>query len=87
MTKPQLLTPKTTYTIDYPQAIEFATQQTDIFWTPTEIELEKDLHELRTGLTEAELHGVVTTLKLFMKRRATHSFIFCGTTRISSASL
>ena len=65
MTKPQLLTPKTTYTIDYPQAIEFATQQTDIFWTPTEIELEKDLHELRTGLTEAELHGVVTTLKLF----------------------
>lgn len=65
MTKPRLLTKKEEYTIDYPQAVEFATQQMDIFWTPTEIELEKDLHELRTGLTDAELHGVVTTLKLF----------------------
>ena len=53
------------YTFDYPQAISFAEQQADIFWTDTEIALEKDLHDLKTVLTEAELHGVTTVLKLF----------------------
>lgn len=62
---PQILTPKTTYTMDYPQAVEFANTQMDVFWHPNEIEVEKDLHDLRTNFTEAELHGVVTTLKLF----------------------
>ena len=63
--KARLLQPKTTYTVDYPVAIEFAETQMDVFWTPTEIELEKDLHDLKTNLTEAELHGVVTVLRLF----------------------
>ena len=40
--KARLLQPKTTYTVDYPVAIEFAETQMDVFWTPTEIELEKD---------------------------------------------
>lgn len=54
-----------TYTFAYPKAIEFAEQQTDIFWTDREIALEKDLHDLKTRLSETELHGVITVLKLF----------------------
>lgn len=62
---PNILKPHSTYTFDYPQAIKFAEDQTDIFWTDREIALEKDLHDLKTELTEAELHGVTTVLKLF----------------------
>ena len=40
MEKPRLLQEKTTYTIDYPEAVEFANQQMDIFWHPNEIEVE-----------------------------------------------
>jgi ribonucleotide reductase beta subunit family protein with ferritin-like domain len=61
----RLLTPKSTYTIDYPQSIEYVENQMDAFWLPTEIEVEKDLHDLKTNFTEAESHGVITTLKLF----------------------
>lgn len=62
---PRILQKKSTYTIDYPDAVEFANKQMDIFWHPNEIEVEKDLHDLRTNFTEAEYHGVITTLKLF----------------------
>lgn len=61
----RLLEPKSTYTIDYPVAVEFAKQQAEIFWLPDEIEVEKDLHDLKTNFTEAEYHGVISTLKLF----------------------
>ena len=61
----RLLEPKSTYTIDYPVAIEFAKQQAEVFWLPDEIEVEKDLHDLKTNFTEAEYHGVISTLKLF----------------------
>lgn len=61
----QILTPKDTYTIDYPQAIEFAKLQTDIFWHPEEIEVEKDLHDLKTNFSDSEYHGIISTLKLF----------------------
>jgi ribonucleoside-diphosphate reductase beta chain len=61
----QLLEEKTTYTIDYPQAIAYAEAQQDIFWTSTEIDMEKDLHGLKTDLTEAEYHAVTESLKLF----------------------
>ncbi len=63
--KPRLKQEKITYTVDYPEAIKLATTQLDIFWHPNEIAVEKDLHDLKTNLTEAEYHGVVTTLKLF----------------------
>lgn len=65
MAIPRLLEEKTTYTIDYPQAIAYAESQQDIFWTATEIEMEKDLHGLRTDLSEAEYHAVTESLKLF----------------------
>ena len=61
----RMFTPKSTYTVDYPIAIEFAKQQAEVFWLPDEIEVEKDLHELKTNFTEAEYHGVISTLKLF----------------------
>lgn len=61
----RLLTPKSEYIVDYPMAIEFAKQQAEIIWFPTEIEVEKDLHDLKTNCTEAEYHGVISTLKLF----------------------
>lgn len=64
---PQLLQPKTTYTFDYPRAIEFATQQNSVFWTHTEIEVEKDLQDILVKMTESERHGVLTVLKLFTK--------------------
>ena len=62
---PRLLEPKEEYTIDYPEVIAYAEAQQDIFWTANEIEMEKDLHTLRTGLTEAEHHAVTESLKLF----------------------
>lgn len=61
----RLLEPKETYTIDYPQAIAYAEAQQDIFWTANEIEMEKDLHGLRTDTTESEYHAVTESLKLF----------------------
>ena len=61
----RLLEHKSTYTVDYKTAIEFAKQQAEIFWLPDEIEVEKDLHDLKTNFTEAEYHGVISTLKLF----------------------
>jgi ribonucleoside-diphosphate reductase beta chain len=53
------------YVIAYPQAEQFAELQEDIFWTAKEIGMDKDLHDLHNNLTEAEIHGVVTVLKLF----------------------
>ena len=53
------------YVIAYPQAEQFAEMQEDIFWTSKEIGMDKDLHDLHNSLTEAEIPGVVTVLKLF----------------------
>ena len=61
----RILTPKSEYIVDYPVAIEFAKQQAEIIWFPDEIEVEKDLHDLKTNCTESEYHGVISTLKLF----------------------
>jgi len=62
---PRLYQEKKTYTVDYPKAIELAKQQLEIFWLPDEIDVEKDLHDLKTNLTESEYHAVTTVLKLF----------------------
>ena len=60
-----LMTPKDTYIVEYPEAIEYTDRQVGIFWPPSEIKVEKDVHDIKTNLTEAEQHGVITTLKLF----------------------
>jgi ribonucleoside-diphosphate reductase beta chain len=62
---PQLLTPKSTYTIDYPQAVEFADKQNSIFWLHSEIDIQKDIQDILVELTPAERHGVLYVLKLF----------------------
>lgn len=62
-----LLTKKTTYTFDYPEAVAFADKQNGIFWTFDEIDLEKDIHNILTDFTPAERHGITTALKLFTK--------------------
>lgn len=61
----KIKTPTSSYVVHYPQAIEFAETQEKIFWTANEIAVEKDIQDLRVNMTEAEHHGVITTLKLF----------------------
>lgn len=61
----RITTPKTTYTVDYPEAIKMAETQMEVYWLPTEINIEKDTQDLRVNMTPAEQHGVITTLKLF----------------------
>lgn len=61
----RITTPKKAYTFDYQEAIDFARQQQHIFWTADEIDVEKDVQDIYVNMTEAEKHGVITTLKLF----------------------
>lgn len=55
------------YIAEYPQAIAFAEEQNKILWFSSEINVDKDVQSIRTDMTEAEKHGVLTTLKLFTK--------------------
>jgi ribonucleotide reductase beta subunit family protein with ferritin-like domain len=64
-TLPRIMTPKETYTFDYPYANYLADTALEVFWHPNEINVEKDIQSLKTDMSEAEYHGVVTTLKLF----------------------
>src|SRR5258708_6981626 len=65
--KPRIKTPKKAYIFDYPEADEFAKQQNSVFWTAEEIKVEKDKQDILVNMSEAERHGVITTLKLFTK--------------------
>lgn len=49
----------------YNQANIFAEEQASVLWTAEEINMEKDLQDLKVKLSEAEYWGVVSTLKLF----------------------
>jgi ribonucleoside-diphosphate reductase beta chain len=63
--KVQCQTPKNIPIYDYSTPVEAAEAQANIFWLPTEPKVEKDLHCIKTELAPSELHGVMTTLKLF----------------------
>lgn len=63
--KTQIETNKDTYTIDYPQAVQAAQEQTKIIWFAEELGVEKDENDIRTKCTEGERHGITTVLKLF----------------------
>ena len=56
---------KETYTFDYPAALEFIQRQMAILWFPEEPKPENDIQDILVYMTEAERHGVITTLKLF----------------------
>lgn len=65
--KIKMQTPKETFTVDYPEAVEFAEQQSNIFWPSHEVKVEKDKQDILVRMTEAERHGTITVLKLFTK--------------------
>lgn len=65
MTLSKMQTKKSEYTFDYPEAIKFAEQQNSIFWTDSEIRVDKDVQDIMVNMTAAERHGVITVLKLF----------------------
>ena len=61
----KIITPTRSYVCNYPDAIKFSEQAEQIFWTANEINVEKDKQDMLVNMTEAERHGVITTLKLF----------------------
>lgn len=63
----KMQTPKSSFTVDYPEAVEFMNQQQTIYWPHFEVKVHKDKQDFLVNLTEAEKHGVITTLKLFTK--------------------
>ena len=65
--KPQMYQKKDTFTVDYPEAVDYADKQANIFWPHNEVKVEKDKQDILVNMTEAERHGVITVLKLFTK--------------------
>jgi len=63
----KMQTPKTEFTVDYPQANEFADKQAAVFWPHFEVKVHKDKQDILVNMTPAESHGTITTLKLFSK--------------------
>lgn len=63
--KPRCMTPKETYTFDYPQILDLETKQMENFWLPKEPKVDKDLHCILSDMSEEEKHGITTCLKLF----------------------
>lgn len=64
-TVPPILERTNTLVARYPQAQEFADKQWHVVWNWDEVKVEKDIQDIRVNMTEAERHGVITTLKLF----------------------
>lgn len=63
----RIQTPKSTFTVDYPEAVNFMNEQQKVFWPHFEVKVAKDKQDILVNMTEAERHGVITTLKLFTK--------------------
>lgn len=55
------------YVDEYPEFSKLADDQIKIFWPWNEINVSKDKQDLLVGMTEAEKHGTIFTLKLFTK--------------------
>ena len=53
------------YIVRYPEAIKFAELQEQVTWKAAELDVTKDIQDMRVTRTPAEYHGIVTTLKLF----------------------
>lgn len=70
MVKARIETPKDTHTVDYPQAVNIAREQTRIIWFADELGVEKDEDDIRTRCTEGERHGITTVLRLFTEYEA-----------------
>ena len=66
----RIQTPKSEFTVDYPEACAFTDQQASVFWPHFEVKVHKDKQDILVNMTEAESHGTITTLKLFSKYEA-----------------
>lgn len=58
-------TRKTSYTYDYPEAIAYAEAQGDVGWLAKDVDVSKDIQDMRVNMSAAKVHGITTTLKLF----------------------
>lgn len=56
----QIESPTDSYVARYPWATEMAIEQQAIFWPAEELGVEEDEQDFRTGLNDAERHGVLT---------------------------
>lgn len=65
--KTRIQTHKETFTIDYPEAIDFMNKQQEFFWPHFEVKVAKDKQDILVNMTEAERHGVIEVLRLFVK--------------------
>lgn len=65
MKKTLIQTPTNSFVTHYPEAKEFANKQLKVLWFPDEVKIEKDIQDVLVNMTEAERHGVITTLRLF----------------------
>lgn len=53
------------YVVKYPWALEAAIKQQDVFWTAKEIDVSKDIQDIRVNMTPSESFAVTYLLKLF----------------------
>ena len=60
-----LLDEQESYVVEYPWALEAAEKQQDILWTPKEIDVSKDIQDIKVNMTQSESHAVTYLLKLF----------------------
>jgi len=65
MKKTKIQKKQPAYLLEYPQFVELAQQQNEVFWLAEEIEVSKDIQDIMVEMSEAESHGVITVLKLF----------------------
>lgn len=63
----QILTPKDTFTVDYPNIKKYGDRQENFFWPHGEIDISKDRQCILMEMTEAERFALIQTLKLFTK--------------------
>ena len=57
--KTRIETPTTAYTVDYPQAVEAAIQQQNIFWAAEKMGVQADEQDFRTKMTKGELEATL----------------------------
>lgn len=67
MIKANIKINKDVYIDEYPEFSKLADDQIKIFWPWNEINVAKDKQDLLVGMTPAEKHGTISTLKLFTK--------------------
>lgn len=63
----RIKTPKSEFTVDYPEAVEFADKQAQHFWPHDEVKVHKDKQDILVNMTEAERFGTIELLRLFTK--------------------